>query len=163
MSVTAIFHSSFDETQRIRGLVRDPRIASFLDYYLKIHPKTRIPARSEFDPFQIPSALPGMTLVDVERNPYRFKYRVMGGNVTYNMEFEGTGRYLDELVPGVELQYPHLDRVTVVESGHPVYRQGQASVSFKSDFADLERVHLPFASDGKTVDMVLSMFVYFAD
>ncbi|MBL4905987.1 MAG: PAS domain-containing protein [Sneathiella sp.] len=138
-------------------------MVTFLDYYLKIHPEISLPSRDDFDPFEIPALLQSVTLVDVERNPYRFKYRVMGSNVTYNMEFEGTGKYLDELVPGVETQFPHLDRVTVVESGLPVYRLGEASVSFRADFADLERVHLPLASDGKTVDMVLSAFIYFSD
>ncbi len=156
-------HPSYAEVVRIRDRARHPRIVALLDYYLQIHPREKLPSREDFDPFQVPKAMPNMALMDVERNPYRFKYRVMGTTVSYNMEFDGTGKYLDDLVPGVEAQYPHLDRVQVAETGMPVYRLGQSSVSFRSDFADLERVHLPLASDGKTVDMILSIFIYFAD
>jgi len=156
-------HPSYSEAARIREEARDPRIITLLDYYLKIHPRNSIPSRADFDPFQVPAVMPNLTLMDVEREPYRFKYRVMGTSVSYNMEFEGTGKYLDELVPGVESQYPHLDRVRVAEEEIPVHRLGQSSISFRSDFADLERVHLPLASDGKYVDMILSIFIYFAD
>lgn len=158
-----MLHDSYAESIKIRDLATDPSIKKFLDYYLEIHPKVVIPSRDVFKPFDIPFALPSITLVDVERNPYRFKYRVMGTNVAYNMEFDATGKYLDEMVPGIEAQYPHLDRVQVAETGRPVHRLGQSSVSFRSDFGDLERIHLPLSSDGETVDMVLSYFVYFAD
>ena len=156
-------HPSYSEAARIRDEARDPRIVTLLEYYLTIHPRKTIPCRTDFDPFQVPTVMPNLTLTDVERQPYRFKYRVMGTSVSYNMEFEGTGKYLDELVPGVETQYPHLDRIRVAEEGIPVHRLGQSSISFRSDFADLERVHLPLASDGQSVDMILSIFIYFAD
>lgn len=161
--MTHILHESYKETLRIREQAKDPRIVSFLDYYLKIHPKTSLPGRAHFDPFDVPSSLPSVTLMDVERDPFRFRYRVMGTDVTYNMDFDGTGKYLDEVVPGVETQFPHIDRVSVVETGFPVHRLGQASISFRTDFADLERIHFPLASDGITVDMVLSIFIYFAE
>ncbi len=161
--MSTLSHPSYSEAARIRDKARDPRVISLLDYYLAIHPGEKMPGRTDFDPFQIPTVMPHLTLTDVEREPYRFKYRVMGTSVSYNMEFEGAGKYLDELVPGVETQYPHLDRVHVTKEGIPIHRIGQASISFRTDFADLERVHLPLASDGENVDMVLSIFIYFAD
>jgi len=161
--MSKIIHDSYAETVSIRADAVDPRLRSLLDYYLEIHPKTRLPSREAFDPFQIPTAMPHLTLVDVERNPYRFKYRVMGSVVSRNMEFDATGRYLDEFFDNIQDQFPHTGRVEAVEKAMPIYRLGQSAVSFKNDFADLERVHLPLASDGETVDMVLSMFVYFAE
>ena len=161
--MSKISHKNFKEVARIRDLAVDARMVSFLDNYLKIHPDSQLPARADFDPFEIPACMPHLALVDVERNPYRFRYRVMGTSITFNIEQEGTGKYLDELIPGVETQFPHLDRIQVVETGLPVYRIGEGSVSFRSDFADLERVHLPLATDGETVDMILSMYIYMSD
>lgn len=158
-----ISQKNFEEVARIREIAIDPRVVSLLDYYLKIHPKSKLPGRSDFDPFNIPICMPNLALVDVERNPFRFRFRVMGTSIAFNIEREGTGKYLDELVPDVETQFPHLDRVTAAESGLPVYRIGEGSVSFRSDFADLERVHLPLANDGINVDMVLSIFIYFSN
>jgi len=158
-----ISHKNFEEVVRIRNIAVDARLVSFLDYYLNIHPGSQLPARADFDPFEIPACLPHLALVDVERNPYRFRYRVMGTSITFNIEQEGTGKYLDEIVPGVENQFPQLDRIHVAETGLPIYRIGEGSVSFRSDFADLERVHLPLATDGEIVDMVLSMYIYFSD
>ncbi|MFT6559748.1 PAS domain-containing protein [Sneathiella sp.] len=158
-----VLHHSYEKTKQVRAEVRDPRIVELLDYYLEIHPKDQMPSRRVFDPFHLPRLLSHLTLVDVERDPYRFKFRVMGSTITDNMELEGTGKYLDEIFPGIEEQYPYLDRVTVAENSCPVHRLGQPSLSFRTDFANLERVHLPLASDGKTVDMILSMFIYNAE
>lgn len=158
-----VVHISFTEAQAIRDKAKDTRVVRLLDYYLSIHPKDKIPSRKDFDPFDIPFALPNLALVDVERNPYRFRFRVMGTDITYNMEFEGTGKYLDEVVKNPETEYPHTDRVSVVETGAPVYRFGPGSIAFRVDFMDLERVHLPFASDGQEVDMILSVFIYLND
>ncbi|MBL4740161.1 MAG: hypothetical protein JKY12_04160 [Sneathiella sp.] len=163
MSKSAISQKNIDEVVRIRDQAVDRRMVSFLDYYLKIHPRSHLPGRSDFDPFDIPNCLPHLALVDVERDPYRFRYRVMGTSLTFNIEQEGTGKYLDEIIPGVESEFPFLDRVAVAKTGLPIYRIGEGSISFRSDFADLERVHLPLASDGETVDMVLSMYIYFSD
>ncbi|MEH6402899.1 MAG: PAS domain-containing protein [Sneathiella sp.] len=161
--MSEISQKNFEEVTRIRDIAVDARLINLLDYYLKIHPKSRLPARADFDPSDIPLCLPNLALVDVERNPFRFRYRVMGTSITFNIEQEGTGKYLDEIIPGVETQFPHLDRAEVAETGLPIYRLGEGSVSFRTDFANLERVHLPLATDGNLVDMVLSMYIYFSD
>ena len=75
---------------------------------------------------------------------------------------EKTGRYLDEVIDGFEKTFAFSDRQAVVETGLPQYRKGPPSVTFRLDYADIERLHLPFAKDGRNVDVILSVFLYFA-
>ncbi|GLQ04859.1 PAS domain-containing protein [Sneathiella chinensis] len=140
--------------------VRDDRVQYLLSYYLEIHPGNRMPARSDFDPFRVPAALPEIVLVDVDPQPLRFRFRVVGSAVSDSMELDPTGRFLDEVYPGIEERYPHTDRVRVVETGLPVYRYGPASLPYRTDYHDLERLHLPLSKDGASVDMILSIMIH---
>ena len=51
-----------------------------------------VPRRRDIDPVELPDLLPNLMLVDVERNPLRFRYRLVGTRVvdfSYH-DFTGT-------------------------------------------------------------------------
>jgi hypothetical protein len=57
-----------------------------------------IPDRAAFDPAAFTPLMPNLMVVDVEPEPFRIRYRLVGTRVA---EFTGndfTGRYLDELI-----------------------------------------------------------------
>jgi hypothetical protein len=141
----------------------DERIVSLIDYWLKIQPADRLPGRDHFDPLDVPGLLPNLVLVDVERDPYRFRCRLMGTTVVKAFRNDLTGRYLDEALDGFQESNAHRFRVQVAETWMPGYYKGPTTSSFALDFTDLEYIHLPLASDGEFVDMVLSAFFYLGE
>ena len=139
----------------------DERIAALIEYWLRIQPADCLPGRDHFDPLGVPSILPHLVLVDVERDPYRFRCRLMGTAVVTALRNDFTGRYMDEALDDFENSNAFHHRVAVAETWMPSYYKGPSTLSFALDFSDLERVHLPMASDGRTVDIILSAFIYF--
>ena len=69
---------------------------------------------------------------------------------------------LPRIIANFERSFGHVHRVEAVESALPNYRFGDPSLVFKLDFAPVERVHLPLATDGERIDMLLSMTIYTA-
>ena len=51
---------------------------------------------------------------------------------------------------------------SVVRSGLPNYRYGLSPTRFRLDFAPIERIFLPLATNGEQVDVILSMVIYLA-
>jgi hypothetical protein len=45
----------------------------------------------------------------------------------------------------------------------PVYRKGKTIVPYVSDARIIERVHVPFASDGSRVDLIASLTLFFPE
>lgn len=153
-------HPSLPRAREIRDRAQTAAVRELLSYWMAIHPGDRIPARADFDPLAVPKTLPNLVLTDVEREPYRFRVRLMGTGIVQAMGEDFTGRYLDEVWPDAGEQLIVRDRVAVVEKGLPNYRYGVSPTKFRLDFAALERVFLPFASNGEDVDMILSVVVY---
>lgn len=155
-------HPSVARAREILQVARNDELRALLRYWLAIHPRTGLPGRAAFDPLEVPRALPSLVLTDVERDPFRFRVRLMGTAIVAAFGRDFTGRYLHEVLAGFERDYSYLHRVEVAETGLPNYRHGDPAMPFKLDFAPLERVYLPFAADGRQVDMILAMAVYLA-
>lgn len=153
-------HPSIEKVEEILPLIRHPALRGLLEYWMSIHPGDRMPGRQDFDPLAVPRALPNMVLTDVEREPFRFRVRLMGTAVVKAMGDDFTGRYLDEVWPDSSDQPLIAHRVEVAGSGLPNYRHGVSPTKFRLDFLPVERIFLPFAADGREVDMILSMMIY---
>ncbi len=155
-------HPSIEKTREILDVARSPALRRLLEYWVSIHPADRLPGRQHFDPLQVRQYLPNVVLTDVERDPFRFRIRLMGTAVVTAIGRDFTGLYMDEAWPDARDQPLIADRVEVAEHGLPNYRYGVTPTRFRLDFAPIERVYLPLASDGRCVDMILSMMIYLA-
>lgn len=155
-------HPSVARGAGILATIRDGAMRDLMRYWLRIHPGTQLPARRDFDPAAVPHALRSISLTDVERDPWRFRLRLMGTSVVEAFGRDFTGRYLHEALEGFEQSYPYAHRVEVAERGMPSYWHGYGTLPFRLDFAPIERIYLPFAADGARVDVILGMTVYLA-
>ena len=117
-----------------------------------------MPGRADIDPLELPrAALPNILLLDVEREPVRFRVRLAGTGFVALLGREVTGQYFDELGPAHHMA-PILDALRrLVATAQPAFL---ASPMFRPprDYVWLKRFALPLASDGRTVDMVLASF-----
>lgn len=153
-------HPSVQRATELLSEVQTEGIRDVLRNWLEIHPKSSLPSRQHFDPINIPRLLKNVILTEVERDPYRFKVRVLGTIIADAFGKDFTGKYMDEVFDGHAASLSHSLRVQVVETGLPCLRPAGPGTFQGLDIAPLEGVHLPLAADGRTIDFVLSMFVY---
>ena len=57
----------------------------------------KMPSRPDICPTEIVDLLPKIILIDVEYEPLRFRFRLVGTDVVTAMGQDATGKYLDEL------------------------------------------------------------------
>ena len=121
----------------------------------------RVPRRQAIEAERLSSMHESLSFLDVVRGPggaLRFLIRFHGETIrrAYGSP-DGRGRYLDELVTNATSLTAY---AKAAEDGLPVYtildvtdRQGR--------LVHTERLILPFARDGETVDRVLAAFEFF--
>jgi hypothetical protein len=142
----------------IAANIRDPRLRRFYDYWLSKRRERRMPARHDIDPLEFPYVLGNLMLVDVLRDPQRFRVRLHGVNVVTRMHYDMTGKLLDE-VPRPEWRSYVLDRCRgLAASGEPL-------VLMNDLFLDgwgsrYEALWLPFSDDGIDVNLLVCAMIY---
>ena len=144
------------------GIVH-PKAAAFLAYYARCTPPDRLAGRKHIDPLDIPQLLPGVWLVDVLRpapGSLRFRYRLLGTRVAQIFKGDATRRFLDEV---------HVDFASnpmrgflegVADTALPHWRRGKPLAWPSRDVVQLERLYLPLAADGATVDMIFALTLF---
>jgi hypothetical protein len=139
------------------------KVRQIVDYWVAIHPPAGLPGRQHFEPLDVPALLPNIRLLDVVGNLPRFRVRLMGTKVREFMGEEQTGRWLDEVFPNLHGSLTNTELVKTVTMKVPRWRRGKPAVALDRKFLDMERCYLPFAQDGKTVDMVLTFHLVTVD
>lgn len=140
----------------------DPRIRAIHTYWHSIRPAdTRLPGRRDLDPLDIPSLLTHVWLADIERAPFRVRFRLVGSAIVKAVGRDLTGAYFDECFDDFENSEPHDTLFEVCNNGAPTWRRGPAMLTRRGyNVKQIERIFLPLAADGETVDMMLGLSVY---
>jgi hypothetical protein len=131
----------------------DGQLRRLLAYWLEKRGDRLFPAKAEIDPVEFPYILGYVTLVDVEQNPRRYRFRLDGSILAALSGTDYTGRHLDEL-PGE--QYVAFIRETydsVVGSGEP-FRYRKNEVLDQQLFSE-ETLILPLGDNPPKVDMLV--------
>lgn len=144
-----------------KRVVLDPHRALF-SYWRSKFPEHGLPGRRHIDPIDIPELLSMLYLVDVVRSDDepRFRYRLLGTDITGRAGRDMTGRWLDEVFPDpkiyatikavyidiIDTLAPHLGVFNIMAPGR--------------EYVKANRLVLPLAGDGQIVDMLLGMWVY---
>lgn len=141
----------------------NPRLARLIDYWREIAPgPDLLPGRRHFDPMQVPELLPNLWLVDVEcGTPNRYRYRLVGGALIDAGGPMRAGMFVDELGDLIDQVAAHAAFDGVIATRQPEWRRGAPIVKHLQFVATLERVLLPLAEDGRTVDMILGMTIFY--
>jgi hypothetical protein len=133
--------------------IDDDRLRRLLAYWVEKRGERPFPAKAEIDPIEFPYILGYVTLVDVERDPRRYRFRLDGSILVALSGTDYTGRYLDEL-PGaqyVAFIVETYDRV--VDSGLP-YRYRKNELLDQQLFSE-ETIILPLGDHPPQVDMLV--------
>ncbi len=126
------------------------------DYWSRKRGDRRMPARADIDPLEIKSVLPQVVLIDVQRQPLDFRFRLAGTRSYDIFGFDLTGRSVREIEPrdwseGIWKSFSELAR-----TGEPQH--------VRLDFCTTEGyarsfsvLRLPLGDDGITVDRILAL------
>jgi hypothetical protein len=136
------------------------KVARLYAYWLSIHPAGGLPGRRHFDPLAVHELLPNIWLLDVQREPFRLRYRLAGTMITDRLGREVTGLWLDEAHPHLASDPDYFRRYrSVAFDATPSWRRGKPNFRQDEHVAEIENLMLPLACDGVTVDMLLVISV----
>jgi len=143
-----------DERRReISGKVADPDLVRLFDYWRARHRGQLLPGRRDIDPIDLAFILGDMVLLDVLRDPLRFRYRLVGANIVMRSSRDNTGVMVHE--------HPDLEfRPTALRFYRSIAAGARPDAERRNMITDdqvrrYEILGLPLAADGKTVDMIL--------
>lgn len=139
-----------------------PKLVRFYDYWLSIAPPGRLPGRQHLDPLHIPDLMPRVWILDVLRDPLRFRYRLAGTKEVETLQHEVTGQYFDVAHARAAGRSQAIGRYRViVEQRVATYRKGPAGLLMRNGHRVVENCVLPLARDGETVDMILGCSILY--
>ena len=153
--------SAGDELTEAPPANADGRMLQLFGYWKSIHrPGGGQPGRPQLDPSAISPLLPFVWLADIQREPLRFRYRLLGTEHARVFGRDYTGHWLDEthVIFYASPGYPQFG--AAVEQGRVGYRRGHTLAMLPMDYRSIERLLLPLAQDGKAVDMLLAISLY---
>jgi len=134
-----------------------PKITKLVDYWRAQHPEQGLPGRQHIDPVDIPELLPNVWLIDVQHNPLRYRLRLVGTRIVAYAGEDNTGQWLHERWP----DYDDAPMRQTVLSGKPTWWRGPSQFRPEKSYFELERVRLPLSGDGKTVDMLFCLTIFY--
>jgi hypothetical protein len=139
-----------------------PMARQFYDYWLSIAPPDSLPGRQHVAPEKMTAWLSRLWLLDIYRNPLRFRCRLAGSEMVRSIGREVTGKWLDEVHPLSVTDPDSRDRFrTAAELGRPTWRRGPPRWLRHPDFRVVESVLVPLAADGRTVDKIMAVSITF--
>lgn len=142
--------------------ITDPRLQEALDYWRSKSAGRPMPRRSDIDPIDIPKLLPHVMLVEVLQSG-RYRYRLIGTENTDAQGVHATGRYLDEVLPGLDYK-THVLRLydECVRSRRALYSECLfVSPRDRIPERHIKVLFLPVSEDGVTVNLVFVIQVCF--
>ncbi len=114
-----------------------------------------MPQRPDIDPTEISWLLPHIFMIDIERDPLRFRYRLIGTAICEFLGRDFTGRTIDATNYSSS-QAGELQKIvgTAVENARPVACKGTIFYVPGREWMLTESVLLPLGKDGVSVDII---------
>jgi hypothetical protein len=139
-----------------------PTVRRLYEYWLAVAPPGRLPGRQHIKPEELVPLLSRIWMLDVFRNPLRFRYRLVGTEIVRSVRRELTGLWLDEAQPNTAHNPILRDRYRfIAETGRPTWRHGPTYWERDPVHRVIENCLLPLAKDGETVDKIIAVTVLF--
>jgi hypothetical protein len=135
--------------------LHDRRLQRLLDYWTALRGDAPMPTKAAIDPIDFRFILGYVTLVEVEPEPRRYRFRLDGSILVRLSGMDYTGRYLDDLgmpdyIDFIAGGYDH-----VVADGRPfAYRKAG---DFDSKSFDEETLILPLGAAGRVTHLMVAV------
>ena len=145
-----------DELAVLMASIKSRRLHRLLDDWDRWRAGREFPARADFQPEQIAYLLGNVILLDVLYEPLRFRYRLIGSNLTQRRRYDLTGRFIDDN-PDVAFRATIVAlNQQVIASRRPQRSEYRTISTGPNEFFDYEALNLPLSDDGHRINMILS-------
>lgn len=131
-----------------------PQIRGFYAYWDSKRNGRQMPARADLDPTEMKAWLANIILVDVQEQPRRLSYRLVGSNQVALRQRDVTGKAIEEAYFGASLAAVLENYRIVIEERSLVYDWSAVPASHDIPRRS-ETLLLPLSSDGTRVDKVI--------
>jgi hypothetical protein len=123
-------------------------------YWAGLRHGARLPGRQDLQPGAIKRLLPTVSLIDVHRDPLRFRLRLAGTGLYSVYGREITGRTLEEVYASGAAEYWRTELGRIVQDRRPAV--GVHNLAWRgASHMSILWLRLPLASNGRDVDMIL--------
>jgi len=134
-------------------------VRQILEYWQYKCRGRKMPARADLDPLEMRGALNQMVMIEIHRDPLRFRTRLVGSQQMNRRGFDFSAQWLDELPAGY--------RSVVLPRAEAVARRGESVRSrvrkeMDGRLFDYETVWLPLGPDGETASMIMVVQEFFS-
>ena len=138
-----------------------PLLQQVYDHWDGLRGGRSTPARADFDPMDIPRALPNIVLIEVRREPLDFLYKVVGSVIVDHSAKPFTGQWMSDIPERRKPSAPWRNCEKVVETGEPS-RSTIPYVGPHQEFLETSQITLPLSStdDDKDVTHLLLAIDY---
>ena len=135
--------------------LHDPRLKRLYDYWRDRCTAAAMPSRAAIDPLDFRYILGYVTLVEVELQPRRYRFRLDGSILAMLSGMDYTGKYLDELgLPDyIDFVAASYDRVVDRRLPYAYRKQG----AFDTKTFDEETLILPLGHDGTVEHLMVAV------
>lgn len=138
----------------MEDLFRDRRLVRLYDYWLSKKGDDVAPRRSDIDLSDITSLLPILQMVEISRDPLRFRHRLVGTEVVEAMGRDVTGEFVDRELYGEATEEIVASLEAVVREVRPYRRIAHLSWHDR-DWLEIEAIELPLVDDAGQVVALL--------
>jgi hypothetical protein len=139
--------------EKTLGRIAHRDLHRLYDYWQARQKDGRLPARADIHPSELRFLMGNLLLVEVLRDPLRFRYRLTGSNLSRFLKVELTGKLLDEHPDPDFRRQAAATYTTLAETAEPWAAQRDTLMDGR--LRRYEVLLLPLAADGITVDMIL--------
>ncbi len=139
-----------------------PLVRRLYDYWCSIAPIGSLPGRQHLVAEEIAPMWSRSWMLDVYRNPLRFRYRLCGTEMVRSLGREVTGAWVDEIHPELIANAQSRERLRfMAETGSATWRRGVPLWTRDPKHRTIETCIVPLAADGVTVDKMLAVSVLY--
>lgn len=136
-----------------------PEMRQILSYWRSLWRDGVLPDRTDIDPVEIPRLLSGIILIDIFRDPYRFRFRLIGQRM---IDYHGrnlTGLWMDEAFSHFNDTVTPANIIDVAENHVVNYRIGPPLMTYEKGFIEMERIFLPCRNGGELAECLLTFTI----
>ena len=163
-------HTVYVDREQKTKLTEDPDVVThpvlgfFLDYWNAKRGASELPAPASFVPREVRGNLQWVTLVDVlPPDDGEFRYRLVGTRVADYFLGDGTGKTVRDAFAHADAGFVEgaiwvLRRTC--ELRRPLQLTAPASSWNKIYFPSFDSLYMPYSSDGRAIDRLISVFMF---